>query len=66
VSYVPFKGGAELEAGLEGVRNAKADAVIVFPEGATMVARTRSRSSPSPSACPRCSAGASTRMRADS
>jgi putative tryptophan/tyrosine transport system substrate-binding protein len=41
VSYVPFKGPAQLDPALAEVRNARADAMIVFPEGATMVARAR-------------------------
>jgi putative ABC transport system substrate-binding protein len=41
VSYVPFSGAAELDNGLAAVRAAKADAMVVFPEGATIVARTR-------------------------
>jgi putative ABC transport system substrate-binding protein len=41
VSYIPFRGGAELDAGLSAVRDAKADAMVVFPEGATMVARAK-------------------------
>jgi len=41
VSYVPFTGAAQLEAGLAAVRGAKADAMVVFPEGATLVARAR-------------------------
>jgi ABC-type uncharacterized transport system substrate-binding protein len=41
VSYVPFTGGAQLDAGLAAVREARADAMVVFPEGATMVARAK-------------------------
>jgi putative ABC transport system substrate-binding protein len=41
VSYIPFTGGSQLDSGLAGVRDAKADAMVVFPEGATMVARTK-------------------------
>ena len=41
VSYVPFTGAAQLDAGLSAVRGAKADAMVVFPEGATMVARAK-------------------------
>jgi putative ABC transport system substrate-binding protein len=41
VAYVPFVGGAQLDAALSAVRDAKADAMVVFPEGATMVARAR-------------------------
>lgn len=39
VSYVPFTGAAQLDDGLARVREAKADGMIVFPEGATMIAR---------------------------
>ena len=41
VSYIPFTGGGQLDAGLSAVRDAKADAMLVFPEGATMVARAK-------------------------
>lgn len=41
VSYVPFTGSSELERGLAAVRDARADAMLVFPEGATIGARTR-------------------------
>jgi putative ABC transport system substrate-binding protein len=41
VSYVPFTGGGQLDRGLAAVRDARADAMVVFPEGATMVARAR-------------------------
>lgn len=41
VSYIPFTGGSQLDAGLSAVRAAKADAMVVFPEGATMVARVK-------------------------
>jgi len=41
VRYVPFRGGAELDGALAAVRDARADAMVVFPEGATMVARSR-------------------------
>jgi putative ABC transport system substrate-binding protein len=41
VSYVPFKGAAQLDDGLAAVREAKADAMVVFPEGATIVARQK-------------------------
>jgi putative ABC transport system substrate-binding protein len=41
VSYIPFSGAAQLEAGLAAVREAKASAMVVFPEGATMVAREK-------------------------
>ena len=41
VSYAPFKGGAEIDRGLSAVHDAKADALVVFPDGATMVARRK-------------------------
>ena len=41
VSYVPFTGAAALDAGLSAVRAAQADGMVVFPEGATMVARAK-------------------------
>jgi putative ABC transport system substrate-binding protein len=41
VSYIPFSGAAQLEAGLSAVREAKASAMVVFPEGASMVARAK-------------------------
>jgi putative tryptophan/tyrosine transport system substrate-binding protein len=41
VSYIPFTGGSQLDGGLAGVRDAKADAMVIFPEGATIVARTK-------------------------
>jgi putative ABC transport system substrate-binding protein len=41
IAYVPFLGAAQLDAGLAAVREAKADGMIVFPEGATIVARSR-------------------------
>jgi putative ABC transport system substrate-binding protein len=41
VSYIPFSGAAELDQGLAAVRSAKVDGMVVFPEGATMVARSR-------------------------
>jgi putative ABC transport system substrate-binding protein len=40
-AYVPFAGAAQLDQGLAGVRAAKAGAMVVFPEGATMVARAQ-------------------------
>jgi putative ABC transport system substrate-binding protein len=39
--YVPFKTAAELDQGLRGVRDAKPDAMVVFPEGATVANRVR-------------------------
>jgi len=41
VSYIPFTGAGQLDGGLSAARDAKADAMVVFPEGATMVARAR-------------------------
>jgi putative tryptophan/tyrosine transport system substrate-binding protein len=39
--YVPFFGVRELDNALAGVGNARADAMLVFPEGATMVHRAK-------------------------
>jgi putative ABC transport system substrate-binding protein len=39
--YVPFFGARELDNALTLAGNARADAILVFPEGATMVHRTR-------------------------
>lgn len=41
VSYVPFTGAGQLDAGLSAVRAAKPDALLVFPEGATIVERAK-------------------------
>jgi putative ABC transport system substrate-binding protein len=41
VAYTPFKGAGELDAGLARVRAARAEGMIVFPEGATMVNRVK-------------------------
>jgi putative ABC transport system substrate-binding protein len=41
VSYIPFTGGGQLDGGLTAVRDAGADAMVVFPEGATIVARAK-------------------------
>ena len=41
VTYIPFTGGGQLDGGLSAVRDARADAMVVFPEGATMVARAK-------------------------
>ena len=41
VTYVPFAGGAQLDGALSAAREAKADAMVVFPDGATMVARAK-------------------------
>ncbi|HEV8583909.1 MAG TPA: ABC transporter substrate-binding protein [Methylomirabilota bacterium] len=40
-TYVPFKTAGELEQGLRGVRNARADAMVVFPEGVTIANRVK-------------------------
>ena len=39
--YVPFFGARELDNALTVAGNARADAILVFPDGATMVHRTR-------------------------
>jgi ABC-type uncharacterized transport system substrate-binding protein len=39
--YVPFNAITEFDQGLRGVANAKADAVIVFPEGVTVAHRAK-------------------------
>src|SRR5215212_4727874 len=41
LSYVPFATGAEVEEALERVRGAAADAMLVFPDGVTMVHRAK-------------------------
>lgn len=41
VVYAPFRSVAELDQGFRAVREAKADAMVVFPEGATISNRTR-------------------------
>jgi putative ABC transport system substrate-binding protein len=41
MTYVPFRSAAELEGALERVRASSADALLVFPEGVTMVHRAR-------------------------
>ena len=41
VRYIPFTGASQLDGGLSAVRDARADAMVVFPEGATMVARAK-------------------------
>jgi putative ABC transport system substrate-binding protein len=41
VSYIPFIGAGQLDGGLSALHDAKADAMVVFPEGATMVARAK-------------------------
>ena len=40
-AYVPFATGAEVEEALERVRGAAADAMLVFPDGVTMVHRAK-------------------------
>ena len=39
--YVPFRGASELDNALAAVANARADAMLIFPEGVTMVHRVR-------------------------
>ena len=39
--YVPFRGARELDDALAVVANARADAMLIFPEGVTMVHRIR-------------------------
>lgn len=39
--YVPFVGARELDVALTTLANARADAMLVFPEGATMVHRAK-------------------------
>jgi putative ABC transport system substrate-binding protein len=41
VAYVPFGSALEIENALERVRASKADAMLVFPEGVTLVHRAR-------------------------
>ena len=41
LAYVPFVGARELDNALASVAIARADAMLVFPEGATMVHRTK-------------------------
>jgi putative ABC transport system substrate-binding protein len=41
VAYVPFVGLGGLDGALDAVREARADAMVVFPEGATLVSRTK-------------------------
>ena len=41
LSYVPFATGAEVDEALERVRAAAADAMLVFPDGVTMVHRAK-------------------------
>jgi putative ABC transport system substrate-binding protein len=41
LAYAPFRGDGELDIGLGIVRAARADGMVVFPDGATMVNRTK-------------------------
>ena len=41
VAYVPFVGLGQLDSALATVRESRADGMIVFPEGATMVSRAK-------------------------
>jgi len=41
VAYVPFGSAPELEGALERVRTTSADAMVVFPDGVTMVHRAK-------------------------
>jgi putative tryptophan/tyrosine transport system substrate-binding protein len=41
VNYIPFTGAAQLQVALSAVQEAKANAMVVFPEGVTMVARAK-------------------------
>jgi putative ABC transport system substrate-binding protein len=41
LAYAPFRGAGELDTGLGIVRAARADGMIVFPDGATMVNRAK-------------------------
>jgi putative ABC transport system substrate-binding protein len=41
LTYVPFVGGRELDGALARVANAGADAMLVFPDGVTMVHRVK-------------------------
>jgi putative ABC transport system substrate-binding protein len=41
VVYVPFVGARELDSALAVTGNARADAMLVFPEGVTMVHRVK-------------------------
>jgi putative ABC transport system substrate-binding protein len=41
LAYAPFKGTGELDTGLGLVRAARADGMVVFPDGATMVNRAK-------------------------
>ena len=70
LSYVPFAQSpfgmtAEFDKALEAARKARPDAMIVFPEGATMATVSVSPTSLSRTDCLRCLAGPSTPKRAD-
>jgi putative ABC transport system substrate-binding protein len=39
LAYVPFSSGQEVDSALEGLRASRADAMLVFPDGITMVHR---------------------------
>jgi ABC-type uncharacterized transport system substrate-binding protein len=41
LAYVPFAAGPELDGALQRVADARADAMLVFPEGVTMVHRAK-------------------------
>jgi putative ABC transport system substrate-binding protein len=41
LAYVPFRAGAEIEDALDRVRSAGADAMLVYPDGVTMVHRAK-------------------------
>ena len=41
MTYIPFADAGQLDGGLSAARGARADAMVVFPEGATMVARAK-------------------------
>jgi putative tryptophan/tyrosine transport system substrate-binding protein len=41
VAYVPFVGLGQLDTALAAVRESRADGMVVFPEGATMVSRAK-------------------------
>lgn len=41
LAYVPFSSGSELDAALDRVRASDADAMLVFPDGVTMVHRAK-------------------------
>jgi len=41
LAYVPFGSGQEVDSALESVRASRADAMLVFPDGITMVHRAK-------------------------